>query len=54
MIVTSTTGDGDPPENADKFWRKIRRKTLKPDTLLCVRYAILGEMATQAAKIIHK
>ncbi|CAG7834783.1 unnamed protein product [Allacma fusca] len=42
VIVTSTTGDGDPPENADKFWRKLRRKNLDGKTLLFVRYTILG------------
>ena len=26
VIVTSSTGDGEPPSNASKFWRKIRRE----------------------------
>ncbi|KAJ1916589.1 hypothetical protein H4219_003708 [Mycoemilia scoparia] len=27
VFVVSTTGDGDPPDNATKFWRVLRRKT---------------------------
>ena len=42
MIICSSTGDGDPPENAAKFLRQISRKTL-PDTFLQnLTYALLG------------
>jgi len=43
VIVVSTTGDGEPPENTDIFWRKIRKKSNRPDTLKNLTYAILGE-----------
>ncbi|KAH9509802.1 hypothetical protein Btru_045236 [Bulinus truncatus] len=42
VIVVSTTGDGNPPENAEKFVRKIKRKTLPPDFLQNLNYTILG------------
>ena len=43
VIVASTTGDGDPPDNATKFWRFLRKA--KPEQLAGLkskRYAILG------------
>lgn len=36
------TGDGDPPENACLFWRKIRSKDLSESYLAHVEYALLG------------
>ncbi len=36
------TGDGDPPENAEIFWRKIRSKDLSEDYLAHVEFAFLG------------
>ena len=36
------TGDGDPPENAGLFWRKIRSKDLPNDFLTHVEFAFLG------------
>ena len=38
VIVTSSTGDGDPPDNATKFFRWIR----KNDKLKEKKYCILG------------
>ncbi|XP_074652264.1 methionine synthase reductase-like [Tubulanus polymorphus] len=42
VIVVSTTGEGDPPDTALKFWRRIKKKTLPTDLLSDVKYAILG------------
>uniref|UniRef100_A0A7E4W6X1 Methionine synthase reductase n=1 Tax=Panagrellus redivivus TaxID=6233 RepID=A0A7E4W6X1_PANRE len=42
VIVVSSTGDGDPPENAHRFFRKICRKTLASDFLSGLEYALLG------------
>ncbi|KAK4008203.1 hypothetical protein OUZ56_013355 [Daphnia magna] len=42
IIITSSTGDGDPPENAGIFWRKIRSKNLGNDYLCHLEYALLG------------
>ena len=41
VIVTSSTGDGEPPSNASKFWRKIRREK-NPKFLSHMKYTILG------------
>jgi sulfite reductase alpha subunit-like flavoprotein len=42
VIVCSTTGNGDAPNNADKFIRWIKRKTHTEDTLSNVRFTVLG------------
>ena len=42
IIVSSTTGDGEQPENVIKFWRKLRPKTLPNDFLSNLNYTILG------------
>uniref|UniRef100_H2YB52 Methionine synthase reductase n=1 Tax=Ciona savignyi TaxID=51511 RepID=H2YB52_CIOSA len=42
VFVCSTTGDGDPPENARKFLRTLSRKTLSKDHLSHLKYALLG------------
>ncbi|KAF7727581.1 hypothetical protein EC973_007342 [Apophysomyces ossiformis] len=41
IFVTSNTGDGDPPDNALKFWRFLRRQK-QPDYLAHARVTILG------------
>ena len=43
MIVCSSTGDGDPPDNAAKFWRKLKRRTLPEDHLAKCHYTVLGK-----------
>ncbi|KXS18268.1 riboflavin synthase domain-like protein [Gonapodya prolifera JEL478] len=42
VIVASTTGDGDPPDNSTKFWRFIRREKPDKTPLAGKRYAVLG------------
>ena len=42
-MVVSTTGDGDPPDNVAKFWRKLKKKTLLGDHLAVCNYALLGK-----------
>ena len=41
VIITSSTGDGEPPSNASKFWRKIRREK-SPQFLSHMKYTVLG------------
>ena len=42
IIVCSTTGNGDMPENSEKFFRFIKKKTHPSDYLSNVIYTILG------------
>ncbi|KAJ2777792.1 hypothetical protein GGI15_004392 [Coemansia interrupta] len=43
VFIVSTTGDGDPPDNALKFWRTLRRTLKNKDKPLGnLRYALLG------------
>jgi len=42
IIVCSTTGEGEAPDNAGKFLRRIRRRTLASDHLSKLKYALLG------------
>ena len=42
IVITSSTGDGDPPENAIKLWRKLRFKDLNNQYLSHLEYALLG------------
>ena len=44
VIVVSTTGEGDPPDTASKFWRRIKKKTLAEDYLSQLKYTLLGEL----------
>lgn len=42
IIVCSTTGNGDPPDNAGKFWRWVRRRSQPKDLLKGMKYTVLG------------
>ena len=42
VFVVSTTGEGDPPDHALKYWRKMKKKTLPNDYLRHIRYTLLG------------
>lgn len=42
VIITSTTGEGDPPDNARKFVRKFKRRTLANTYLAHLNYTVLG------------
>ena len=44
MIVVSTTGDGDPPPNAEKFMRRIKKRILSSTYLDHLHYALLGKI----------
>ena len=43
VIVTSTTGDGEPPDTALKFVRRLKKRTLPANYLSHLNYALLGE-----------
>ena len=42
VVVVSTTGDGDAPDTANKFWRRLKKRTLPSDHLSSCKYALLG------------
>ncbi|XP_001519075.4 methionine synthase reductase [Ornithorhynchus anatinus] len=42
VIVVSTTGNGDPPDTAVKFVKRIQDKTLTADYFAHLRYGLLG------------
>ncbi|KAG2485235.1 hypothetical protein HYH03_016021 [Edaphochlamys debaryana] len=42
VLVASTTGQGDPPDNMRRFWRFLLRKSLPPDSLGALRCAVFG------------
>jgi sulfite reductase alpha subunit-like flavoprotein len=42
IIVCSTTGNGDFPDNAEKFWRNIKKRTIANDFLHNTHFALLG------------
>jgi methionine synthase reductase len=42
VLVSSTTGDGEQPEKAEPFWRRIRRKKLASNHLSHLSFTILG------------
>jgi sulfite reductase alpha subunit-like flavoprotein len=42
IIITSTYGNGDSPENAAKFWRYIKNRKLTNDYFKNMKYIILG------------
>lgn len=42
VMVSSTTGDGDQPENAERLWRKIKKRSLPLDHLAHIQFTILG------------
>jgi len=40
LVITSTYGDGDPPDNAKPFWERIRNGTAP--TIADLQYAVLA------------
>ena len=42
IIITSTHGNGDSPENAAQFWRHIKNRNLNKEYFENMKYFILG------------
>lgn len=42
IIITSTYGNGDSPENASQFWRHIKNRKLHNEYFKNMKYIILG------------
>lgn len=43
VVVVSSTGDGDPPENCDRFYHGLRKAT-EPNHLKNVRFTVCGNV----------
>lgn len=42
FIICSTTGNGDAPINADRWWRYIKNRSLEKTKFCNIKYAVLG------------
>uniref|UniRef100_A0A6C0JDE4 Flavodoxin-like domain-containing protein n=1 Tax=viral metagenome TaxID=1070528 RepID=A0A6C0JDE4_9ZZZZ len=42
IMICSTHGNGDAPQSANHFWRKIKDRKLTHDLLKNIKYAVLG------------
>jgi len=42
IVICSTTGNGDPPENARLFWNIIKKRALPKDFLKELSFTVLG------------
>ena len=42
FIITSTYGNGEPPDNADKFWRLLKKRTLNKLLFKNIKFSVLA------------
>jgi sulfite reductase alpha subunit-like flavoprotein len=53
VAVCSTTGNGDSPDNADKFWRTIKKRSIAKDTFEGLPFCVLALGDTNFDKFCH-
>jgi sulfite reductase alpha subunit-like flavoprotein len=44
VFVLSSTGEGEPPDNARSFWRFLARKTHPKDLMARLKFTVLGTL----------
>jgi methionine synthase reductase len=60
LFICSTTGNGDFPENASLFWRKIKNRSISKNTFTSLKFSVcaLGDsnysMFCNSCKNLHK
>lgn len=42
FIICSTTGNGEAPDNAYQFWKKIKNRTIPKNTFEKIKYSVLA------------
>jgi methionine synthase reductase len=53
LILCSTTGNGDAPENAEAWWRSVKLRSAPRDMFDGVEYTVLGLGDTNYDKYCH-
>lgn len=53
LFIISTTGNGDAPENAEKFWRFVKRRTHPKDMLAKMQYSVLVSQSSHPQTSLH-
>lgn len=42
IVICSTTGNGDMPDNADKWWRQVKQRTTDKQTFEGIHFVVLA------------
>lgn len=53
IVICSTTGNGDAPENADSWWRSIKLRSASKELFLDIPFSVLGLGDTNYDKFCH-